>query len=143
MPGYAAPIGTTDTNAGTAKSVSAQISSANSLITIFTATEKTRVNSVLVSNELGTILPVELFVYRDEGEGMDYLISKTRVLKSHYMVLPLVSGDTRVTPTTVEESINDRMILTEVVLAAGDSIKARCPVEDVINVTLELKEGIR
>lgn len=142
MPGYAYPVGATEAETGTSKSVTEQISSANSLVTVFTATQKTRVNSVLVSNELGTILPVDLHVYRDDTE-LTYLLTKTRVLKSRYMILPLVSGDSRVTPTTVNESINDRMIITEVVLQTGDSIKASCPIEDVINVTLELKEGIK
>ena len=142
MPGYAYPVGATETETGTAKSVTKQIDSATTAVTVYTATQKTRLNSVLVSNEEGTILPVELHVYRDDTE-LSYLLTKTRVLKSRYMVLPLVSGDTRVTPTTVEESINDRMIITEVVLQAGDAIKAKCPIEDVMNVTLELKEGIK
>jgi hypothetical protein len=59
------------------------------------------------------------------------------------MSLPLVSGDSRVTPTTVNESINDRMIITELVLQVGDIVKAECPIEDVINVTLDLKEGVK
>lgn len=142
MPGYAYPVGATESETGTSAGVTKQITSANSLVTIFTATQKTRVNSVLVSNELGTILPVDLHVYRDDSE-VTYLLTKTRVLKSRYMVLPIVSGDTRVTPTSVNESINDRMIIAEVVLQAGDSIKASCPIEDVINITLELKEGIK
>ena len=142
MPGYAYPVGATEAETGTAKSVTDEITSANTLVTIFTATQKTRLNSALVSNEEGTILPVELYVYR-ASNTTNYLLTKTRVLKSRYMVLPLVSGDTRVTPTTVEESINDRMIITEVVLQVGDAIKAKCPIEDVMNVTLELKEGIK
>ena len=142
MPGYAYPVGATEAETGTAKSVTGEITSANTLVTIFTATQKTRVNSALVSNEEGTILPVELYVYR-ASNTTNYLLTKTRVLKSRYMVLPLVSGDTRVTPTTVNESINDRMIITEVVLQVGDAIKAKCPIEDVMNVTLELKEGIK
>lgn len=142
MPGYAYPVGATTADTGTAKSVTGQITSDNALVTIFTATQKTRVNSVLVSNAEGTILPVDLYVYRDSDEN-DYLLTKTRVLKSRYMVLPLVSGDTRVSPTSVQESINDRMIITEIVLQPGDAIKAMCPIEDVINVTLDLKEGIK
>lgn len=142
MPGYAYPVGATTADTGTAKAVTGQITSANSLVTIFTATQKTRVNNVLVSNIEGTILPVELYVYR-ASDTTNYLVTKTRVLKSRYMVLPLVSGDARVTPTTVEESINDRMIITELVLQVGDAIKAKCPLEDVINVTLDLKEGIK
>ena len=141
MPGYAYPVGATEADTGTAKGVTKQITSANTLITIYTASSKTKVNSVLVSNSLGTILPVELYIYRT-SDATNYLLTKTRVLKSRYMVLPLVSGDTRVTPTTVTESINDRMIITELILQTGDIIKAKCPIEDVIDVTLDLKEGV-
>ena len=142
MPGYAYPVGATESDTGTAKSVTKQITSANALVSIFTATQKTRLNSVLVTNDLGTILPVELHIYR-AADTTNYLLTKTRVLKSRYMSLPLVSGDSRVTPTTVNESINDRMIITELVLQVGDVVKAECPIEDVINVTLDLKEGVK
>jgi hypothetical protein len=141
MPGYAYPVGATEADTGTAKGVTGQITSANTLISIFTASSKTKVNSVLVSNTLGTILPVELYVYRT-SDTTNYLLTKTRVLKSRYMSLPLVSGDSRVDSTTVNESINDRMIITELILQTGDIIKAKCPIEDVINVTLDLKEGV-
>ena len=141
MPGYAYPVGATEADTGTSKGVTKQITSANTLISIYTASSKTKVNSVLVSNSLGTILPVELYIYRTV-DTTNYLLTKTRVLKSRYMVLPLVSGDTRVTPTTVTESINDRMIITELILQTGDIIKAKCPIEDVIDVTLDLKEGV-
>jgi hypothetical protein len=141
MPGYAYPVGATEADTGTAKGVTKQITSVNTLISIYTASSKTKVNSVLVSNSLGTILPVELYIYRT-SDSTNYLLTKTRVLKSRYMVLPLVSGDTRVTPTTVTESINDRMIITELILQTGDIIKAKCPIEDVIDVTLDLKEGV-
>jgi hypothetical protein len=140
MPGYAYPVGATS-DTGTPKGVTGQITSANTLISIFTASSKTKVNSVLVSNTLGTILPVELYVYR-ASDTTNYLLTKTRVLKSRYMSLPLVSGDSRVDSTTVNESINDRMIITELILQTGDIIKAKCPIEDVINVTLDLKEGV-
>ena len=142
MPGYAYPVGATESDTGTAKSVTKQITSANTLVSIFTATQKTRLNSVLVTNDLGTILPVELHIYR-AADTTNYLLTKTRVLKSRYMSLPLVSGDSRVTPTTVNESTNDRMIITELVLQVGDIVKAECPIEDVINVTLDLKEGVK
>ncbi len=141
MPGYAYPVGATEADTGTAKGVTKQITSVNTLVSIYTASSKTKVNSVLVSNSLGTILPVELYIYRT-SDATNYLLTKTRVLKSRYMVLPLVSGDTRVTPTTVTESINDRMIITELILQTGDIIKAKCPIEDVIDVTLDLKEGV-
>jgi hypothetical protein len=122
------------------KGVTAQITSANALVTLYTAPFKTRLNSVLVSNELGTILPVELYVYREVDET-NYFVSKTRVLKSKYMVFPQVSGDSRVAEVAIDETANK--IGAEIVLQVGDSIKAKCPIEDVINVTLDLREAIK
>ena len=138
--GYAYPVGATAADTGTAKSVTKQITSANTLVSIFTASSKTRVNSVLVTNALGTILPVELHVYRTT-DTTNYLVGKTRVLKSEYMLLSLVSGDVRVSDTA--ESPTANKTLTEIVLQSGDIVKAKCPIEDVINVTLDLKEGVK
>jgi hypothetical protein len=138
--GYAYPVGATTADTGTAKSVTKQITSANTLVSIFTASSKTRVNSVLVTNALGTILPVELHVYRT-ADTTNYLVGKTRVLKSEYMLLSLVSGDVRVSDTAEAPTANKT--LTEIVLQSGDIVKAKCPLEDVINVTLDVKEGIK
>ena len=138
--GYAYPVGATAADTGTAKSVTKQITSANTLVSIFTASSKTRVNSVLVTNALGTILPVELHVYRTT-DTTNYLVGKTRVLKSEYMLLSLVSGDVRVSDTAEAPTANKT--LTEIVLQSGDIVKAKCPLEDVINVTLDLKEGVK
>lgn len=140
MPGYAYPVGATTADTGTATSVTKQVTSANALVTIFTATSKTRVNSVLVSNAEGSILPVEIYIYRAE-DSEDYFIAKTRVLKSKYMILPLVSGDSRVDEVAIDPKAN--RISTEIVLQTGDAIKAKCPIENVINVTLDLKEGVK
>ena len=93
----------------------------------------------MVSNSLGTILPVELYVYRT-ADTTNYFVGKVRVLKSEYMVLRQVSGDTRVSDTA--ESPTANKTLTEIILQSGDIIKAKCPIEDVINVTLDLKEGV-
>jgi hypothetical protein len=125
---------------GTNKGVTAQVTSANTLVTIFTATQKTKVNSVLVSNLLGTVLPVELYVYRVVNTT-NYFVSKTRVLKSKYMVFPLVPGDLR----TSEEAVSptENKLDLEFTLQVGDAIKAKCPIENVINVTLDLREGIK
>ena len=122
------------------RGVTAQITSANSLVTLYTAPFKTRLNSVLVSNELGTILPVELYVYREVDEN-DYFVAKTRVLKSTYMVFPQVPGDTRGQSVVINPTANK--VGAEIVLQVGDSIKAKCPIEDVINVTLDLREAIK
>lgn len=139
MPGYAYPVGATEADTGTFKGVTGQIISVNTLDTIYTASSKTKVNSVLITNTLGTILPVELYVYR-ASNTTNYMVGKTRVLKSEYMVLRQVSGDTRVADSA--ESPTANKTLTEIILQSGDIIKAKCPIEDVINVTLDLKEGV-
>ena len=138
--GYAYPVGAVNSDTGTATSVTAVIDAANDLVTIFTATQKTRVNAVLASNDLGTIVPVELHVYRDEDEE-DYFFGKSRVLKSKYLVLPLVSGDNRVAEMAVDPKSNK--IATEFVLQVGDALKASCPIADAINITANLTEGVK
>ena len=62
------------------------------------------------------------------------------MLKSEYMVLRQVSGDTRVADSAEAPTVNKT--LTEIILESGDIIKAKCPIEDVVNVTLDLKEGV-
>ena len=139
MPGYAYPVGATEADTGTSKGVTKQITSVNTLVSIYTASSKTKVNSVLISNSLGTILPVELYVYRT-ADTTNYFVGKIRVLKSEYMVLRQVSGDTRVADSAEAPTANKT--LTEIILESGDIIKAKCPIEDVVNVTLDLKEGV-
>ena len=140
MPGYAYPVGAVNSDTGTATSVTAVIDAANDLVTIFTATQKTRVNAVLASNDLGTIVPVDLYVYRD-SEDENYFFGKTRVLKSKYLVLPLVSGDSRVDELVADPKANK--IATEFVLQIGDALKASCPIADAVNVTANLTEGVK
>ena len=140
MPGYAYPVGAVNADTGTAKSVTVTISSATVNELIFTATKKTKVNSVLASNTLGTILPVELYVDRAVTEET-YFIGKSRVLKSKYMVLTLVSGDNRVSEVAVDPKANK--IETEFVLQVGDSLYAGCPIADVMNITANLTEGVK
>jgi len=140
MAGYAYPVGATTADTGTATGVTEQIASANTLTTIFTATAKTRVNSVLVTNASGGILPVELYVYRDSTDST-FLLSRVRVFRSEYLLLPLVSGDSRVDESVETPGVNKP--LTELVLQVGDIVKAKCPKAASINVTLDLKEGIK
>ena len=133
MAGYAYPVGVSNSDTGTAKTVTASISSPDTAVSIFTATQKTKVNSILTTNISGGTLPVVILV--NQG-GDDLQIAKTRVLSTKYVSLSLVSGDTR-----VSESQDDT--ITEFVLQIGDVLKASCPVEDVINVTLNLTEGVK
>lgn len=133
MPGYAYPVGTTTTDYP-AKTVVATIDVASSatianLVTVFTATAKTKVNSLLVTNLSGGILPVDIYVNTDK-------ITSVRVYKEAYAVLPLISGDTRISGTSVD-------ILTEFFLAIGDTIEATSRVADVINISLYLSEGVK
>lgn len=128
MPGYAYPVGADEASTGTPITDSAVINSDTAPVVIFTATNKTKITSVLVYNSYGTILPVTVY----KKVGTDNLpISQTRVLKTRYALQALVSGDTR-----VESTVLDRDPVTEVVLESGESISASCPIEDVITVTV-------
>lgn len=141
MPGYAYPVGTV-AETGTAKSVTVQVTDKDpSSTVIFTAASKTRVNSILATNTYGTILPVKLYVYRAANTST-FLLTSTRVLTTKYMVLPLVSGDTRVGDVTDPE-VNRYPVATEFVLQTGDVVKASCPIEDVVNLTINLTEGVK
>ena len=145
--GYAYPVGASST--GSAKSI-------NFLVTdkvpatatlIYTAPSKTRVNSVLAvhtgASDTG-ILPVSLYVGRDvSGSIVKHLVNKTRVLKTAYLVLPLVSGDSRVGEDGNPISIGYNKISNEITLQTGEKLYATCPFEDVIGLTIELSEGVK
>jgi hypothetical protein len=122
------------------KGVSAVIDAANSEVSVFTATLKTRLEAVLVSNQLGSILPVEMYVLRD-GEVDSVFISKTRVLKTKYMTLPFAGNDSRVSDAQITETSNK--VTAEIILQPGDEVKFKCPIEDALTVTLTLREGIK
>lgn len=142
MPGYAYPVGATEADTGTAKSVTVQVTHvAPAFTTIFTATQKTKINSILLSNTYGTILPVDLYVYR-AASTTNFLVTKTRVLKTKYALQSLVSGDVRV-GDEADPQVDLNKILTELVLQVGDVLKANCPIEDVVNVTVNVTEGVK
>lgn len=142
MPGYAYPVGATESDTGTAKSVTVKASDvAPASTTIFTATQKTRINSIFLANEYGTILPVNLYVYRTAGTTTS-LIAQTRVLKTKYALQSLVSGDTRVGDLS-DPQLDRNKMLTELVLQAGDILKANCPIEDVVSITVNMTEGVK
>jgi hypothetical protein len=147
MPGYAYPVDAVSA-AGTAKSVNFLITDTapGSAAVIYTATSKTKINSVLAvqTNAQDTgILPVSLYVGRDvSGTITKFLVNKTRVLKTAYLVLPLVSGDSRVGEDGNPTTIGYNKTSTEIVLQTGDKIYATCPFEDVVSLTINLEEGV-
>jgi hypothetical protein len=69
-------------------------------------------------------------------------LTSARVLTNKYLVLPLVSGDARVNDVSDPE-VNLYKVAIEFVLQVGDVVKASCPIEDVVNVTLNLTEGVK
>ena len=139
MPGYANPIETVESQ-GSPKSVSFLINQTTAPTAFYTATTKTKVSAVLAKNTLGTILPVKLYVYRDEEEET-YLTSEVRVLNQKYLVQKLVSGDARVDDS--QDQVIDRYkVAADFVLNVGDQLKATCPIADAIVLTVNLEEGI-
>jgi len=133
--GYAYPVGASGST-GSADTATVSISSASTNTTIFTATQKTIVNSLLLTNVSPGIVPVTVSVNRG---GSDIQIAYRRVQKDTYAVLSLVSGDSRVKA----EQYPVPGPLTEVVLNAGDVLKASCPIANAVNVTAYLSKGVK
>jgi len=129
---YAYPVGVTASDVPST-TVSTTLTVADLHTTLFTATQKTKVTAVLVTNNSFGTLPVLLYV--NQG-GVDKLISRTRVTNTNYLVVPLVSGDARI-PSFEGE------ILTEFTLQVGDVLKASCPIGNKVEVTVNLSEGIK
>lgn len=146
MPGYAYPVDAVS-SAGTAKSVSFLVTdTASSTATvIYTATSKTRVNSIVAvhtgADDTG-ILPVSVFVGRG-SPTVKHLIAKNRVLKNNFVVLPIVSGDSRVGEDGDPTTSGYNKVLPEFTLQVGDKLYATCPFEDVIQLHIELTEGVK
>jgi hypothetical protein len=132
--GYAYPVGASST--GLAAAATIALTSASTNTTVWTASQKTMVNSVLITNSSGGILPVYLYVNRG---GSDLQISYQRVWKQDYAVLPLVSGDQR----TGNPEGQLAGVLTELILNSGDILKAMCPVANAITITAYLSQGIK
>jgi hypothetical protein len=132
MAGYAFPVGATNADKGTSGSTTVALTS-TSLTTIFTATKKTKINTILLTNTFGTIVPVVLVI----NNGTDKPLTTARVLKNRYVVQPLITGDPR-----IDDGVYDAPILTEVYLNTGDILKASCRIEDIITVNVAYTEGV-
>lgn len=142
MPGYAYPVGVSTSEAGTSKTISYLIADAdiNTATEFYTAPSKTKVLSILATNSNGGILPIKLYVYRAE-EDQSLLTAEARVLKQKYMVQQLVSGDARVDDQG-DQQVDRYKVLTEFFLDQDDELLATCPIEDVVTLTVTLKEGV-
>lgn len=142
---YAYPVGAVAS--GTAKGVSFLVTdtAASTATTIYTATSKTRVNSIVAvhtgASDTG-ILPIEVYVGRG-NPTVKYLIAKNRVLKNSFIALPIVSGDSRVGEDGDPITGGYNKVLPEFVLQTGDKLFAICPFEDVIQLHIELVEGVK
>lgn len=134
MAGYAYPVGA-NTTEYPAKTVTTTIDASNTLVDVFTAVKKTKINSILISNNDYGILPVKIYINDKE-------INSVRVLKTKYAVLPLTStggrNDDPADPTTDRNKVN-----VELTLAIGDVLQASCPIADAINVVVNLSEGVK
>lgn len=141
MPGYAYPVGAETVAAGDSLSINHLVSDTNisTASSIFTATSKTRVMSVTAVNvDLG-IIPVRLYVKR--GSNAPLVVARTRVLKVKALVLPLVSGDSRVGDSGPSDQDFNK-IATEFTLQTGDKLYAISRLANAVQLTIELKENI-
>jgi hypothetical protein len=134
MSGYAYPVGAAGAEYPS-KTVAAPIDAASTPVTIFTATKKTRVNSVLLANNDFGILPVKLYLN-------DIEINSVRVLKTKYAILPLTSTGGRNDDPT-DPTLDRNKVNVEFILSVGDVLKASCPIADAVNVAVNLSEGVK
>lgn len=142
MPGYAYPIGVSGSGSGgevgNAGSVNFRLSDDVASQEVFEATTKTKVTSILLTNNSGGSLPVDILLNKNGSALTGYLAKGFRVHKRRYMVQPLVSGDTRVD----QEMLGDALTLTELILEPGDTLRAYCPIENAVDITINYLEGI-
>lgn len=108
-------------------------------VELFTAAKKTRVTSVVAVNKVGGILPFDLFVRRESGQGFvdTYVVKGLRVFKRKHAVLSLVDQDARVGADKMQDIPH-----TEIVLLPGDKLFARGPLALSFDVNVTLFEGI-
>lgn len=141
MPGYAAPVGSSNIESGTVTSINYTVSDlTNPTTNFYTATSKTKVLSVVATNSRGSILPVKLYVFRDADDSVSQ-VSENRVLKQRYLVQELISGDYR-SDHNQDPAPKRHKPIAEFVLNQGDGLRATCPVADVVGLTVTLREGI-
>lgn len=141
MPGYAYPVGAETVAAGDSLSLNhlvddTDISTASPF---FTATSKTKVVTVTAVNVDIGIVPVRLYVKR--GSNAPSIVARTRVLKLKALVLPIVSGDSRVGDSGPSDQDYNK-IATEFVLQTGDKLYAVSRLANAVELTVELKENI-
>ena len=135
---YAYPVGAG--TVGQAKGVTLQVSDTASGSDKYTPTVKTVVNSIQASNNLGTILPISLYVKRS-GSSTGYLVAKNRVLTTTWVVQQLVSGDSRA-QYQGDPAQTNIITATEIVLNAGDSLYATSAMAGHLTLIINAQEGI-
>ena len=150
MPGYAYPVGATTAEYPTVTVNTLAVpevalfegsdeSYIGDGIIIYNATDqKIRIKSVYVTNLSGGILPIKLVRGQGSDETIYDVIHSSRIFKTKFIALPLVSGDTRTGGDADGEAI-----MTEFVLAPGDFLGAICPLEDSLSVTTITEVGVK
>jgi hypothetical protein len=148
MAGYAYPVGATTTeypsktiNVTAVSSLGDHYDDGIGFIfgsSVNPITTKIRVNSIYLNNLSGGILPVEL--WRGQVSDMNEydIVHSTRVLKTKFMLLPLVSEDVRVGGVSASEAL-----LNEIVLQPGDYLAVVCPVDNAVIATANVSIGVK
>lgn len=141
MPGYAYPVGAETVAAGDSLSLNHLVddTAISTASPFFTATSKTKVVTVTAVNVDIGIVPVRLYVKR--GSNAPSIVARTRVLKLKALVLPIVSGDSRVGDSGPSDQDYNK-IATEFVLQTGDKLYAVSRLANAVELTVELKENI-
>ena len=146
MPGYAYPVGATAPEYPTITRNTIAVpeddlfgpSSTSGIIISNEGDTKIKINTVYVTNLTSGILPIQLVRGQIADMTVYQIIHSSRIFKTKFIALPLVSSDTRTGGDADGEAI-----MTEFVLEPGDFLGAICPLADSLSVTTTMEFGVK
>jgi hypothetical protein len=136
MPGFLVSSGGGSTLDGQANTVMYKnIGTASAIL--FTASNKTRINSCLMVNTYGTILPIAVYIKNAQNQ-FNYLTKGTRVHQRRHVIMPKTDNDPR-----TEGGSGENENPSEIVLDAGESLCAVTVINNSFDAILSIQENVQ
>lgn len=104
---------------------------------LFTATNKTRVDSCLLVNTYGTILPISVYI-KDAQNEFNYIAKDIRVHRRRHIIMPKTSNDPR-----TENGSGENDNPSEIVLESGESLCAQTVINNSFDAILSIQENVQ
>lgn len=130
MPGFAKTSSSADS--GSANNIHAMNIPVENTV-IFTATQKTRLDTVLVTNKYGSYLPLDLWVQSESA--IHYLARKFRVLNQRLLVArgaDALSGG----------FVDPGTITADIIMMPGEQLVAKAPKANTFDLVAAISEGV-